>query len=98
MEPILGNIITAIITGGLALIGVVVSNISNHNSIEAQLKISQAVTDTKIDNLTDEVKRHNNFAEEIPVMKEQIRDLKDDNKELAKRISKLETLDTGKSL
>ena len=67
------EIIVAIITGGLALVGVVVSNLSTTSRITAELKTSQAVTETKIDELTREVRKHNNFAERIPVIEEQIK-------------------------
>lgn len=67
------GIIASVITGIATLIGVVVSNVRSNASIENKLSIAQAVTDTKIDMLTDEVKKHNNFAVEIPVMKEQIK-------------------------
>ena len=69
------NIIPAIITGVLALVGVIITNISSNKTIENKLSIAQAVTDTKLDNLTDEVKKHNNFAVEIPVLKEQIKSM-----------------------
>lgn len=67
------EIIVAIITGGLALVGVVVSNVATTSRITAELKTSQAVTETKIDELTREVRKHNNFAERIPVIEEQIK-------------------------
>lgn len=56
------TIITALITGGLTLLGVLVSN-----------QKSQAVTETKIDELTREVREHNNFAKRMPVVEEQIK-------------------------
>lgn len=62
------TIITAIITGGLALIGVIITNFTSNKRIEQQLAIAQAVTDTKIQALTDEVKKHNGFAERIPTL------------------------------
>lgn len=66
-------IIVAIITGGLSLIGVVLSNISSNKKIEHQLDKQQAVTDTKLDALTREVREHNNFARRMPVVEEQIK-------------------------
>ena len=69
------SIITAIITGGLALIGVIVTVISSNKSIENKLAISQAVTDTKLEILTEEVKKHNNFAVRMPVVEEQIKSI-----------------------
>jgi len=60
------TILAAVITGGLALAGVIVTNISSNKKIETKLMIAQGITDTKIDNLTEEVKRHNGFADKIP--------------------------------
>lgn len=68
----MNEIIVALITGGLALVGVIITNISNGKKVQAQLEKSQAVTDTKLDNLTEEVKKHNNFAQKIPVLEEKI--------------------------
>lgn len=62
------TIITAIITGGLALVGVIITNINSNKKIEQQLATSQAVTEVKIQTLTDEVRKHNSFAERIPVL------------------------------
>ena len=67
------SIIVAIITGGLSLVGVVVTCLATSKKNETAMKISQAVTDTKIDELTREVRLHNGFAEKIPVMQEQIK-------------------------
>ena len=56
------SIIVALISGGLTLLGVVISN-NKH----------QAVTDTKMEELTREVREHNNFARRLPVVEEQIK-------------------------
>ena len=61
-------IITAIITGGLSLIGVIISNISANKKIEMQLMNAQAVTDVKLEQLTDEVRKHNSFADRITTL------------------------------
>ena len=58
-------IITSIITGGLALGGVILTNISSNKKIEQQIITAQAVTDTKIETLTEEVKKHNTFGDRI---------------------------------
>ena len=70
------NIIVALITGGVTLVGVLISN-----------QKSQAVTETKLEELTREVREHNNFARRVPVLEEQmkvanhrIQDLEDANK------------------
>lgn len=67
------SIIVAIITGGLALIGVVITNVSGNRKMQSQLEKSQAVTDTKLDELTREVREHNGFARRMPVVEEQIK-------------------------
>ena len=56
------SIIVAIITGVLTLIGVLISN-----------SRSQAVTETRLEELTREVRLHNNFAQRVPVIEEQIK-------------------------
>lgn len=66
-------IIVALITGGLSLIGVIVSNNRTAQSMDAKLDKQQAITDTKLEELTREVRMHNNFAQRIPVMEEQIK-------------------------
>ena len=66
-------IIIAIITGGLSLIGVIVSNNRTAQSMDAKLDKQQAVTETKLEELTREVRTHNNFAQRVPVLEEQMR-------------------------
>ena len=66
-------ILVALITGGLSLIGVVITCVATAKKNETAMKVSQAVTDTKIDELTREVRRHNNFAQRMPVVEEQIK-------------------------
>ena len=56
------SIITAIITGAVTLVGVLIAN-----------EKSQAVTETKLDELTREVREHNNFARRVPVLEEQMK-------------------------
>lgn len=67
------TIITAIITGGLALVGVIISNVSSNHRVEASLEKAQAVTDTKLDELTREVRAHNDFATRIPLVENEIK-------------------------
>ena len=68
-------IIAAAVTGFLSLLGVVVSNIGSNRKIENALNTSQAVTDCKIEELTREVREHNNFAKRMPVIEEQIKNI-----------------------
>lgn len=56
------SILTAIIGGGITLLGVLIANSKN-----------QAVMETKVDELTREVREHNNFARRMPVVEEQIK-------------------------
>ena len=72
----MNEIIVALITGGVTLVGVLLAN-----------QKTQAVMETRIDELTREVREHNNFAKRMPVVEEQIKvinhrieDLEDANK------------------
>jgi hypothetical protein len=67
------NIIVALITGGLSLVGVVVTNMMSNRKIEVKMQIAQAVTDTKIEELTREVRKHNNFALRMPIVENEIK-------------------------
>lgn len=67
------SIIAAIITGGMALLGVIITNNSSNRRVEAKLEKNQAVTDAKIEELTREVREHNNFAKRMPVVENEIR-------------------------
>lgn len=67
------SIIVALITGGLSLIGVIITSRSNGKKLQQQLEIAQAVTDTKIVELTREVRDHNNFAKRVPVLEEKMK-------------------------
>ena len=58
----MNEIIVALITGGVTLVGVLISN-----------QKAQAVTETRLNELTREVREHNNFARRMPVVEEQIK-------------------------
>lgn len=66
-------ILVAIITGGIGLIGTIITVLATSRKTEESMRVSQAVTETKIEELTREVRKHNNFAERIPVVEEQIK-------------------------
>lgn len=66
-------IVVALITGGLSLIGVIITNLTGQRRTEQRMATAQAVTDTKIEELTREVREHNNFAQRVPVLEEQMR-------------------------
>lgn len=69
------SILVAIITGGLSLVGVVITCLATSRKTEKAAAVAQAVTDTKLDELTREVREHNNFAQKMPVLQQEIRDL-----------------------
>lgn len=69
MDPAVASIICSLLT----LIGVIATVIAGNRKTDQQLKISQAVTDTKLEDLTREVRAHNDFARRVPVIEEQIK-------------------------
>lgn len=66
-------ILVAIITGGLSLFGIIYSSGKSANKVDAKLDKQQAVIETKLNELTREVREHNNFARRVPVVEEQIK-------------------------
>ena len=72
------SILSAVIAGAVTLIGVLIAN-----------SRSQAVTDTKLEELTREVREHNNFARRVPILEEQM-------KVANHRIADLETIEKGR--
>ncbi len=72
METIIAAIGSAFVTGVLALIGVWISNNAANRKMQGAAETAQAVTNTKIDALTREVREHNNFARRVPVLEEQM--------------------------
>ena len=66
-------VLSSLITGGLALVGVIISNMATARKTEEAMRISQAVTDTKLESLAAEVREHNGYARRMPVVEEQIK-------------------------
>ena len=66
-------VLTAIITGGLSFLGVVITCLATARKSEHALRTLQAVTDTKLEELTREVREHNHIARRMPVVEEQIK-------------------------
>ncbi len=69
------TIIVALISGGVTLVGVLLTNLK-----------TQAVTDTKLEELTREVREHNNFAKRMPVVEEQIKVINHSIEDLKKKV------------
>lgn len=65
----------SIITGALTLIGVVVSNIGSNRKMEHQLEVSMAVTNTKLEDLTKQVEKHNQVIERTFKLEQAVEDL-----------------------
>lgn len=81
------NLIVTIVGGFFTLIGTIITVVSTVNASQRKMneaiKVSQAVTDTKIDELTREVREHNDFARRVPVIEEQ-------NRAMENRMTKVE--------
>lgn len=81
MDP---TVLASLITGLLSLAGVMLSNLLSDRRREAAQKIAQAVTDVRLEELTREVRLHNNFARRMPVVEEQIKILQHSLEKLEK--------------
>lgn len=66
-------VLVALITGGISLVGTVLTILATTKKTEESMRISQAVMEQKITDLTREVRKHNGFAERLPVVEEQIK-------------------------
>lgn len=66
-------IVVALITSGLSLTGVVITCLATAKKTEKAAAVAQAVTDTKLEELTREVREHNGFARRMPVVEHEIR-------------------------
>lgn len=66
-------IIVALVTGGLSLLGIIYSSSKTTQAMDSKLDKQQAVMETKMDELTREVREHNGFARRMPVVEEQIK-------------------------
>ena len=67
------SVITALIAGGLSLVGVILTNASGNRKMQISLERSQAITDTRLEELTREVRMHNSFAQRMPVVEHEIK-------------------------
>jgi len=68
-------IIVALITGGCAIISNILTSNKSAREMDHKLEKHQAVTDTKLEELTREVREHNNFARRMPVVEQEIKDI-----------------------
>ena len=72
-EGVIIAIISAIGSLIVGIVSAVISARATGNDVQKRMEIAQAVTDTKLEELTREVRKHNNFAERVPVLEEQIK-------------------------
>lgn len=76
------DVIVAVITGGLALVGVIFSNMQANKKMAQALEVAQAVTNTKLENLTREVERHNQVIERTFRLEGRVTELEHDVRDL----------------
>ena len=84
------TLVGVIVTGACSVIAVVLTNNKSNREVDAKLDKQQAVTDTKLEELTREVREHNNFAKRMPVVEEQIKVINHRIEDLEKEWSKHE--------
>ena len=63
----------SVLVGALSLIGVILTNSHANNKMQNEMKTAQAVTDERLEELTREVRQHNDFARRIPVLEEKLK-------------------------
>ena len=82
------EILIALITGGMTFAGVIVSNLGSNkklvNDIKLEFTKKQAITDTKIEELTREVRLHNDFANRVPIVENEIAHIEEEIKKYHK--------------
>ena len=76
-------VIVALVTGGFSILAVVLTNNHANTKMQTEMKTTQAVTEEQIKELTREVRTHNDFATRIPLLEQEVKNLK-------KRVSALE--------
>ena len=75
LEKTMESIIVAIITGALSLLGVIITNMNSNRKIERQLEVSMAITNTKLEDLTKQVEKHNQVIERTYKLEQAVADI-----------------------
>lgn len=75
------TIIAALISAGAAIVVCVLNSRAQAAEFAHRLEVAQAVTDTKLEELTREVRNHNNFAQRLPVLEEKVKSLERDRED-----------------
>lgn len=76
------EILIAVISGIATIVATVLTILGSNKRTQNLLQINQAVTETRIDNLVEEVRKHNNFAERIPAIETRLDYVEKDLREL----------------
>lgn len=82
-------VVVALITGGCSVIGVILTNMASNRKVEQQIEKAQAVTDVKIEQLTEEVRKHNSFGDRITSCEAKVQEI---NSRLERMDAKIEHL------
>lgn len=80
------SIIVALIGGICGIISAIIAAMMAANKTATEMRVAQAVTNTKIDSLTGEVQRHNNFAQRMPALEEKIESINDRLKTVEQKV------------
>ena len=81
------SIVVAVISAIVTIATVIINSNTTRAKITAELKINQAVTDERIKTLTEEVRKHNSFAEKIPIIEERLANTNQRIDDVEKRLS-----------
>lgn len=90
MFTVIGSIVSAFITGLLALLGVIYTNTQSNKKVEQQILTAQQVTDVKLTQLKDAVEKHTTATEKIPVIEEKITTLETRVDKIESRVNQLD--------
>lgn len=91
------SIMIAVISGLVTIVTVIINTRASSREMTHKLETMQAVTDTKLDVLTSEVREHNNFARRVPVVEEQIKVINHRLDDLERDTHELKRQDRGTS-
>jgi len=89
------SIIIAVISGLVTIVTVIINTRASSREMTHKLETMQAVTDTKLDVLTSEVREHNNFARRVPVVEEQIKVINHRLDDLERDVNELKRANRG---
>ena len=80
------TIVAVIITGGLSLVGTIITVLASSRKTEENMRVEQAITRTELKSLTEQVKKHNDFATRMPVVEAKLENLTDRVDDLERKV------------